>query len=142
MAANCLSSTPLSFHQALFGMCGAWLVCFLLTVSDVLPSKSDGYGFSARTDINLNAVTNSPWFHVPYPGTSLCFCFFFFHFPRIPSCLRWDFCLSFRSNKLLETFQNANSNLHQHKWNNFLELSKHLKTLSAFTLIIYKYRYI
>lgn len=54
--------------SALFGMCGAWLVCFLLTVFDVLPSKSDGYGFSARTDINLNAVTNSPWFHVPYPG--------------------------------------------------------------------------
>ncbi|XP_070828592.1 solute carrier family 23 member 2 [Chaetodon trifascialis] len=54
--------------SALFGMCGAWLVCFLLTIFDVLPSKSDEYGFSARTDINLNAVTNSPWFHVPYPG--------------------------------------------------------------------------
>lgn len=54
--------------QALFGMCGGWLVCFLLTVCDVLPSKSDQYGFSARTDINLDAVTNAPWFHVPYPG--------------------------------------------------------------------------
>lgn len=54
--------------QALFGMCGAWLVCFLLTICDVFPSKSTEYGFSARTDINLNAVTNSPWFHVPYPG--------------------------------------------------------------------------
>ncbi|XP_036001922.1 solute carrier family 23 member 2 isoform X1 [Fundulus heteroclitus] len=54
--------------SALFGMCGAWLVCFLLTVFDALPSKSNQYGFSARTDINLNAVTNSPWFHMPYPG--------------------------------------------------------------------------
>ncbi|KAF3706150.1 Solute carrier family 23 member 2 [Channa argus] len=54
--------------SALFGMCGGWLVCFLLTVFDILPSKSDEYGFSARTDINLDAVTNSPWFHVPYPG--------------------------------------------------------------------------
>ncbi|XP_035520289.1 solute carrier family 23 member 2 [Morone saxatilis] len=54
--------------SALFGMCGAWLVCFLLTIFDVFPSKSDEYGFSARTDINLNAVTNSPWFRVPYPG--------------------------------------------------------------------------
>ncbi|MEQ2195231.1 hypothetical protein XENOCAPTIV_009396, partial [Xenoophorus captivus] len=53
---------------ALFGMCGAWLVCFLLTVCDALPSKSNQYGYSARTDINLNAVTNSPWFHMPYPG--------------------------------------------------------------------------
>lgn len=54
--------------QVLFGMCGGWLICFLLTIFDVLPSKSDKYGFSARTDINLDAVTNSPWFHVPYPG--------------------------------------------------------------------------
>ncbi|XP_054886728.1 solute carrier family 23 member 2 isoform X1 [Poeciliopsis prolifica] len=54
--------------SALFGMCGAWLVCFLLTVFDVLPSKSNQYGFSARTDINLNALTNSPWFRMPYPG--------------------------------------------------------------------------
>uniref|UniRef100_A0A3Q3E822 Si:dkey-106n21.1 n=1 Tax=Labrus bergylta TaxID=56723 RepID=A0A3Q3E822_9LABR len=54
--------------SAMFGMCGAWLVCFLLTIFDVLPSKSNEYGFSARTDINLDAVTNSPWFHVPYPG--------------------------------------------------------------------------
>lgn len=57
--------------QALFGMCGAWLVCFLLTVFDVLPSKSDEYGFSARTDISLNAVSNAPWFHVPYPGNRI-----------------------------------------------------------------------
>ncbi|XP_077373360.1 solute carrier family 23 member 1 [Festucalex cinctus] len=54
--------------SALFGMCGGWLVCFLLTVFDVLPSKSDIYGYSARTDINLDAVANSPWFHIPYPG--------------------------------------------------------------------------
>uniref|UniRef100_A0A3Q2XFR1 Si:dkey-106n21.1 n=1 Tax=Haplochromis burtoni TaxID=8153 RepID=A0A3Q2XFR1_HAPBU len=54
--------------SVLFGMCGGWLICFLLTIFDVLPSKSDKYGFSARTDINLDAVTNSPWFHVPYPG--------------------------------------------------------------------------
>ncbi|XP_029009907.1 solute carrier family 23 member 2 [Betta splendens] len=54
--------------SALFGMCGAWLLCFLLTIFDVLPSKSSEYGFLARTDINHDAVTNSPWFHVPYPG--------------------------------------------------------------------------
>ncbi|XP_077423929.1 solute carrier family 23 member 1 isoform X2 [Vanacampus margaritifer] len=54
--------------SALFGMCGGWLVCFLLTIFDVLPSKSDIYGYSARTDINLDAVANSPWFHIPYPG--------------------------------------------------------------------------
>ncbi|CAL8260657.1 unnamed protein product [Merluccius merluccius] len=54
--------------SALFGMCGGWLVCFLLTVFEVLPSESDQFGYSARTDINLNAVASAPWFHVPYPG--------------------------------------------------------------------------
>ncbi|XP_072291682.1 solute carrier family 23 member 1 [Eucyclogobius newberryi] len=54
--------------SALFGMCGAWLLCFLLTVFEVLPSKPAEYGYSARTDISLDAVANSPWFHVPYPG--------------------------------------------------------------------------
>ncbi|CAL1594736.1 unnamed protein product [Knipowitschia caucasica] len=54
--------------SALFGMCGAWLLCFLLTVSQVFPSKPEEYGYSARTDISLDAVSNSPWFHVPYPG--------------------------------------------------------------------------
>uniref|UniRef100_A0A3B4ABH3 Uncharacterized protein n=1 Tax=Periophthalmus magnuspinnatus TaxID=409849 RepID=A0A3B4ABH3_9GOBI len=54
--------------SALFGMCGGWLLCFLLTVFEVLPSKPEEYGYSARTDISLDAVSNSPWFHVPYPG--------------------------------------------------------------------------
>ncbi|KAG7260707.1 hypothetical protein CRUP_005384 [Coryphaenoides rupestris] len=54
--------------SALFGMCGGWLVCFLLTVFEVLPSKSDQYGYAARTDVNLDAVASAPWFHVPYPG--------------------------------------------------------------------------
>ncbi|XP_030222738.1 solute carrier family 23 member 1 isoform X1 [Gadus morhua] len=54
--------------SALFGMCGGWLVCYLLTVFEVLPSKSDQYGYSARTDINLDAVSSAPWFRVPYPG--------------------------------------------------------------------------
>uniref|UniRef100_A0A667Y914 Si:dkey-106n21.1 n=1 Tax=Myripristis murdjan TaxID=586833 RepID=A0A667Y914_9TELE len=54
--------------QALFGMCGGWLICFLLTIFDVLPSKPDEYGYSARTDTNLDAVASAPWFHVPYPG--------------------------------------------------------------------------
>ncbi|XP_029909224.1 solute carrier family 23 member 1 [Myripristis murdjan] len=54
--------------SALFGMCGGWLICFLLTIFDVLPSKPDEYGYSARTDTNLDAVASAPWFHVPYPG--------------------------------------------------------------------------
>ncbi|XP_066505709.1 solute carrier family 23 member 1 [Hoplias malabaricus] len=54
--------------SALFGMCGAWLVCFLLTYFSALPSSPDQYGYKARTDINLDAVTSAAWFLVPYPG--------------------------------------------------------------------------
>ncbi|XP_077066820.1 solute carrier family 23 member 2 isoform X1 [Siphateles boraxobius] len=54
--------------SALFGMCGAWLVCFLLTYFNALPSSPHEYGYMARTDINLNAVKSAAWFYVPYPG--------------------------------------------------------------------------
>ncbi|KAG5845824.1 solute carrier family 23 member 1 [Anguilla anguilla] len=54
--------------SALFGMCGSWLVCFLLTYFNVLPTKPDEYGYTARTDLKVDAVTSAPWFHVPYPG--------------------------------------------------------------------------
>uniref|UniRef100_A0A6Q2YWM2 Uncharacterized protein n=1 Tax=Esox lucius TaxID=8010 RepID=A0A6Q2YWM2_ESOLU len=54
--------------SALFGMCGAWLICFLLTIFKALPSHPDQYGYSARTDINQDAITSAPWFHIPYPG--------------------------------------------------------------------------
>ncbi|KAI1888586.1 hypothetical protein AGOR_G00186690 [Albula goreensis] len=54
--------------SALFGMCGSWLICFLLTYFNVLPTKPDEYGYTARTDLKVDAVTSAPWFHVPYPG--------------------------------------------------------------------------
>ncbi|XP_051975910.1 solute carrier family 23 member 2 isoform X2 [Xyrauchen texanus] len=54
--------------SALFGICGAWLVCFLLTYFDALPSSPNEYGYMARTDINLDAVASAAWFYVPYPG--------------------------------------------------------------------------
>uniref|UniRef100_A0A8C1UAD2 Si:dkey-106n21.1 n=1 Tax=Cyprinus carpio TaxID=7962 RepID=A0A8C1UAD2_CYPCA len=51
------------YVQALFGMCGAWLVCFLLTYFNALPSSLNEYGFMARTDINLDAVKSAAWFY-------------------------------------------------------------------------------
>ncbi|KAJ8002726.1 hypothetical protein DPEC_G00161940 [Dallia pectoralis] len=54
--------------SALFGMCGAWFICFLLTVFKALPSDPEQYGYAARTDVNLDAITSAPWFHIPYPG--------------------------------------------------------------------------
>ncbi|KAK3535972.1 hypothetical protein QTP70_022854 [Hemibagrus guttatus] len=57
-----------SLFSALFGMSGAWLVCFLLTYFNVLPTSPHEYGYQARTDINLDAVSSAEWFFMPYPG--------------------------------------------------------------------------
>uniref|UniRef100_A0AAR2JUE4 Uncharacterized protein n=1 Tax=Pygocentrus nattereri TaxID=42514 RepID=A0AAR2JUE4_PYGNA len=46
----------------------SWLVCFFLTFFNALPTLPDEYGYKARTDINLDAVSSAAWFFVPYPG--------------------------------------------------------------------------
>ncbi|XP_053575209.1 solute carrier family 23 member 2-like [Bombina bombina] len=52
----------------LLGMCLSWLVCYIFTSCDILPVIPTRYGYAARTDINIDAITNAPWFHIPYPG--------------------------------------------------------------------------
>lgn len=52
----------------MLGMCISWVTCYALTVSDVLPSNSTESGYWARTDLNADAITSSPWFRIPYPG--------------------------------------------------------------------------
>ncbi|PIK40744.1 hypothetical protein BSL78_22406 [Apostichopus japonicus] len=45
----------------------AWVVCGVLTAFGVFPDDPDAYGYQARTDINSDALKNSPWFIFPYP---------------------------------------------------------------------------
>ncbi|CAJ1077433.1 solute carrier family 23 member 1-like [Xyrichtys novacula] len=52
----------------LLGILVSWLVCYLLTIYDVLPSNPDHYGHLARTDVKGNVVGEAAWFSVPYPG--------------------------------------------------------------------------
>lgn len=44
-----------------------WLVCYILTLTDLLPSNPDHYGHKARTDARGDIMASSPWFRVPYP---------------------------------------------------------------------------
>uniref|UniRef100_A0A6Q2Y119 Solute carrier family 23 member 1 n=1 Tax=Esox lucius TaxID=8010 RepID=A0A6Q2Y119_ESOLU len=44
-----------------------WLLCYILTLTDVLPSDPRRYGQKARTDARGDIMTLSPWFRVPYP---------------------------------------------------------------------------
>ncbi|CAG5928256.1 unnamed protein product [Menidia menidia] len=52
----------------LLGIAVSWLVCYLLTIYDVLPSDSVQYGYLARTDVKGNVVGEASWFTIPYPG--------------------------------------------------------------------------
>ncbi|XP_020488113.1 solute carrier family 23 member 1 isoform X2 [Labrus bergylta] len=52
----------------LLGVLVSWLVCYLLTIYDVLPSDPAQYGHLARTDVKGNVVNDAYWFTIPYPG--------------------------------------------------------------------------
>jgi len=64
MALTC-SSTP---TQVLLGITLSWLICYILTVCEVLPSDPDVYGHLARTDLKGDIVSQAPWLTFPYPG--------------------------------------------------------------------------
>ncbi|XP_017264525.1 solute carrier family 23 member 1 [Kryptolebias marmoratus] len=52
----------------LLGIAVSWLVCYLLTIFDILPSDPTQYGHLARTDLKGNVVSEASWFTLPYPG--------------------------------------------------------------------------
>ncbi|XP_040857875.1 solute carrier family 23 member 1-like [Ochotona curzoniae] len=52
----------------LLALCLCWLLCFLLTATDSLPSAPTAYGYLARTDTKGSVLTEAPWFRFPYPG--------------------------------------------------------------------------
>ncbi|KAI5098065.1 hypothetical protein C0J45_11792, partial [Silurus meridionalis] len=52
----------------LLGITVSWLICYLLTLYNVLPSDPKRYGYLARTDIKKDVMVNAPWFRFPYPG--------------------------------------------------------------------------
>nr|XP_055035422.1 solute carrier family 23 member 1 [Misgurnus anguillicaudatus] len=44
-----------------------WLVCYIFTLTDVLPNDPTRYGYKARTDSRGDIMTQAPWFRFPYP---------------------------------------------------------------------------
>ncbi|KAK3570504.1 hypothetical protein QTP86_020079 [Hemibagrus guttatus] len=52
----------------LLGITVSWLICYLLTIYNVLPSDPMQYGYLARTDIKGDVMGTAPWFRFPYPG--------------------------------------------------------------------------
>ena len=54
--------------QVLLGITVSWLICYILTVSNVLPSDPSAYGHLARTDIKGDVIGQASWIMFPYPG--------------------------------------------------------------------------
>ncbi|XP_069705906.1 solute carrier family 23 member 1-like isoform X1 [Phaenicophaeus curvirostris] len=52
----------------LLGLSLSWLLCYVLTVTDVLPPDPTAYGHLARTDTRGDVLSQAPWFRLPYPG--------------------------------------------------------------------------
>ncbi|XP_011542068.2 solute carrier family 23 member 1 isoform X6 [Homo sapiens] len=44
-----------------------WLLCYVLTLTDVLPTDPKAYGFQARTDARGDIMAIAPWIRIPYP---------------------------------------------------------------------------
>uniref|UniRef100_A0A3Q2Q8C5 Solute carrier family 23 member 1 n=1 Tax=Fundulus heteroclitus TaxID=8078 RepID=A0A3Q2Q8C5_FUNHE len=44
-----------------------WLVCYILTLTDLLPNDPHRYGHKGRTDARGDIMTSAPWFRMPYP---------------------------------------------------------------------------
>ncbi|KAK2841979.1 hypothetical protein Q5P01_012179 [Channa striata] len=52
----------------LLGITFSWLICYILTIYNVLPAEPDQYGYLARTDLKGGVIDQAPWFSFPYPG--------------------------------------------------------------------------
>ncbi|XP_072315787.1 solute carrier family 23 member 1 [Eucyclogobius newberryi] len=44
-----------------------WLLCYVMTLTDLLPSDPSRYGHRARTDARGDIISSAPWIRVPYP---------------------------------------------------------------------------
>ena len=53
----------------MLGMCIMWIVCYILTATNVFPQDENTHGYWARTDVRMDAIYYSAWFRVPYPCT-------------------------------------------------------------------------
>ncbi|KAM8834965.1 solute carrier family 23 member 1 [Synchiropus picturatus] len=44
-----------------------WLVCYIMTLTNALPTDPGRYGHKARTDARGDIMSSAPWFRMPYP---------------------------------------------------------------------------
>ncbi len=54
--------------QVILAIAVTWIICAILTVTNVFPDDPDKWGYGASTNIRLDVLDSSPWFRFPYPG--------------------------------------------------------------------------
>ncbi|XP_060075015.1 solute carrier family 23 member 1-like [Ylistrum balloti] len=67
----CPAKTNVVFHKmfsVIISVCVMWLLCHILTVTNVFPEDETVYGYEARTDLRTDFLRVAPWFSFPYPG--------------------------------------------------------------------------
>lgn len=57
-----------SLFPVLLGVMTSFIVCIILTATDVLPADKSKWGYMARTDTSIHVLSEAKWFRVPYPG--------------------------------------------------------------------------
>ena len=55
-------------RQMMLSLVTSWLICAILTATNVLPPTPGSWGYEARTDTQIDSLRDSPWFRIPYPG--------------------------------------------------------------------------
>ena len=56
------------FRQVMLSIVTSWLICAILTATNVLPPTPGRWGYEARTDTRKDSLQDTPWFRIPYPG--------------------------------------------------------------------------
>ncbi|XP_077992050.1 solute carrier family 23 member 1-like isoform X2 [Glandiceps talaboti] len=46
----------------------SWVVCVILTATNVFPNDKDHHNYNARTDARIRVLEEAPWFWFPLPG--------------------------------------------------------------------------
>lgn len=64
---QCLQHPVTPLLQIVLAIMTVWLLCYVLTLTDVLPADPTVYGFQARTDARGDIMAISPWIRIPYP---------------------------------------------------------------------------
>ncbi|CAH1787820.1 unnamed protein product [Owenia fusiformis] len=52
----------------LLAMVITWLICGILTATNVFPKTPGHWGYEARTDTKMDVLNNADWIRLPYPG--------------------------------------------------------------------------